>query len=184
MHHISNKKYKTILADPPWTFLTRSDKGKDRSAEQHYSCMSFDDILKLPVGEIADKDCMLFLWTTDPMLEKSFEVIKAWGFEYKTVGFVWVKRCRKSEEWFMGMGYYTRANPEYCLLATKGHPKRNSRSVRKLIDSPLREHSRKPDDVYKRITTLTDGPFIELFSRTDTKGWDNWGNETGTWKNG
>jgi N6-adenosine-specific RNA methylase IME4 len=124
------------------------------------------------------------MWTTDPLLEKSFEVIKAWGFTFKTPGFVWAKTNAKSGTYFMGCGYYTRANPEYCLLATKGKPKRLSRGVPKLIVSPRREHSRKPDETYERIEKLFAGPYCELFARTTRPGWVSWGNETRKFGNG
>lgn len=171
------KKYALIYADPPWSFLTRSDKGKDRSAEQHYTCMSIEDICALPVKEIAADDCVLLMWVVDPLLEVGFEVIKAWGFSYKTVGFTWVKDNRKRPTAFMGMGYWTRANPEMCLLATRGSPSRLNRDVRQLVFSPIREHSRKPDKVYSRIERLCSGPYIELFARSHRPGWDAWGNE-------
>ena len=86
-----NDHYRVIYADPPWTFSTYSRKGKGRSAEAHYDCMTLSDIKALPVAEWASDDCVLLLWATDPLLEKAFDVIRAWGFTYKTVGFYWVK---------------------------------------------------------------------------------------------
>lgn len=143
----------------------------------HYDCMTIDDIKRLPVGMLADTNCALFMWITDPLLKVGFEVLEAWGFQYKTVGFYWTKTNRKSPGYFMGQGYYTRANCEQCLLATRGTPKRKSRGVRKLIVSPRREHSRKPDETHERIETLFRGPYLELFGRALRPGWDTFGNE-------
>ena len=140
--------------------------------------MSADDICSLPVADIAEDNCVLFLWVTFPNLQESFRVIKAWGFEYRTVAFVWVKRNKKAINWFMGLGYWTRANAEICLLAVKGKPKRVSKSVRQIIDSPIERHSKKPDETRERIIDLMgDLPRIELFARQKTDGWDVWGNE-------
>lgn len=166
------------MADPPWEYRVWSKKGAGRSAENHYPTMKLSDICALPVADLADKDCALFLWVTYPNLQEAFEVIKAWGFKYKTVAFTWVKRCKKSPEWFTGLGHWTRANAEICLLATKGNPKRISKSVRQIIDTPIERHSKKPDEIRDRIVELLgDIPRIELFARERTDGWDCWGNE-------
>lgn len=179
------KHYQVIYADPPWTFATYSRKGKGRSPEAYYDCMSLADIKALPVGEWAAKHSALFLWTTDPILEKAFEVIRAWGFTYKTVGFHWVKLNKSSTEsasrathFFTGLGFWTRANPELCLLATRGSPRRLRADVAKLIVSPRREHSRKPDEVYERIEALCEGPYLEMFARSSRPGWSSWGLES------
>ena len=174
------KHYKVIYADPPWTFSTYSRKGKGRSAEAYYDCMTLADIKALPVTEWAADDCVLFLWTTDPLLEKAFEVISGWDFTYKTVGFYWAKlrqpgAISNEESFFTGLGFWTRANPELCLLATRGKPHRRSANVRKLIVSSRREHSRKPDEAYARIEALCEGPYLEMFARSSRPGWDRWG---------
>lgn len=175
----TERKYGIIYADPPWTYKTYSGKGKEkRSAENHYPCMKKEDIQALPVEKLAGKDCILFLWVTWPCIEEGLELIRAWGFKYKTCAFNWVKRCRKSDKWHWGLGFWTRANSEVCLLATKGHPKRASKRVHQVVDARIREHSRKPDEVRKRIVELGgDIPRIELFAREHTEGWDCWGNE-------
>jgi len=173
-----DKKYSVIYADPPWSFKTYSNKGKDRSPEKHYNVMNFKDICNLPVNKIASDNSVLLMWVIDPLLDKAFEVINAWGFKYKTVGFTWAKTNRKSEGYFTGLGYWTRGNPEMCLLATKGKPKRISKSVPQLVVEQRREHSRKPDIMYNHIENLLEGPYIELFARTQRKGWDSWGNQT------
>jgi len=184
--------YRAILADPPWSFLTRSDKGKDRSPENHYDCMTLDQIKAMPVREIAGKDCALFMWVIDTHLPMALEVIEAWGFRHKTRAFSWVKLNRKYDDydvsmqqahedraWFKGMGFWTRANPEDCLLATVGAPKRRNKAVRRLLVAPVREHSRKPDEVHGRIEALVNGPYCELFARETRPGWDQMGNEIG-----
>ena len=173
-----DKKYNVIYADPPWYFKARSSKGDGRNPNQHYDCMDLEDIKNLPVKDIADKDCILFVWVIDPMLPQAFEVITAWGFIYKTVAFTWAKTNSKSMGMFTGLGYWTRGNPEMCLLATKGKPKRVSKAVKQLVVSERREHSRKPDRIRHDIVELCgDVPRIELFARQKAQGWDSYGNE-------
>lgn len=179
---MDGKRYQLIYADPPWSFKTRSPKGEGRSAKKHYkneSVMSIKEIKALPVNELSERDSILLMWVTDPFLEKGFEVINSWGFTYKTVGFYWVKQLAKSEGFHIGNGYYTRANPEQCLLATRGKGlKRLDKSVRRLIISRIREHSRKPDEVYPRVQQLWgDVTRLEMFARYKHPGWDVWGNE-------
>lgn len=172
------KKYSIIYADPPWQYKVYSKKGLGRSAESHYLTMELEDIQALPVGELADTDCILFMWTTIPLLKDCFSVMKAWGFEYKTVGFVWIKQNKKSDSLFWGMGHWTRANAEFCMLATKGRPKRKSAGVHQVIISHIEEHSKKPDIVRHKIIELVgDLPRVELFAREKADGWDAWGNE-------
>lgn len=140
--------------------------------------MDIEDIKALPVGELADKDCALFLWVTFPMLKEAWSVMEAWGFTFKTVAFVWIKQNRRSDGLFTGMGYWTRANAEICLLATKGHPHRRAKDVHQVIVSHVEEHSKKPDAARERIERLLgDVPRIELFARQHPDGWDVWGNE-------
>lgn len=178
--------YRIIHADPPWHFKTFSEKGQYRSASQHYDTMGLDDICSLPVQQWAETDSALFLWAIDPMLPAAMRLIEAWGFTYKTVAFTWVKTKGKQESLFygedslhMGTGYWTRSNPEMCLLATRGKPSRIDTSVRQVVFSPRREHSRKPDVVPERIVQLMgDVPRLEMFARTQRPGWDAWGNET------
>ena len=172
------KKYKVIYADPPWAYKVWSKKGAGRSAESHYPTMDIAAIKALPVGELADKDCALFLWITFPMLREAWGVMDAWGFTFKTVAFVWLKRNKKSPTWFYGLGHWTRGNAEICLLAKRGHPKRYSRSVHQFIISPIEEHSKKPDITREKIIELAgDLPRAELFARQKIPGWDVWGNE-------
>lgn len=170
-------KYSLIYADPPWTYRDKALAG-NRGAGCKYDLMTIQEIAELPVPALAADDAALFLWVTMPKLNECFDVIKAWGFEYKTVAFVWVKQNRKSDSLFWGMGRWTRANTEICLLATKGKPKRISASVHSVIMSHIREHSRKPDETRERIVELCgDLPRVELFAREAAEGWDYWGNE-------
>lgn len=172
------KKYNIIYADPPWQYKVYSKKGLGRSAESHYPTMSLEDIQMLPVGDLAADDCILFMWTTIPLLQDCFSVMRAWGFVYKTIAFVWIKQNKKSDSLFWGMGHWTRANAEFCMLATKGHPKRKSAGVHQVIVSHIEEHSKKPEEARERIIRLAgDLPRVELFAREKKSGWDAWGNE-------
>lgn len=169
------KKYSIIYADPPWKYDIKKGQGV---AENHYQTMDIQDICSLPISEITEKDASLFLWVTFPQLPEAFKVMKAWGFAYKTVAFVWVKQNKSGKGFFFGLGHWTRSNAEICLLAVKGKPKRISNSVFQLIVSPLENHSKKPEEARKRIVELMgDLPRIELFARQESPGWDIWGNE-------
>ena len=173
-----NKKYNVIYADPPWRYEVYSKKGLGRSAESHYPTMHLEDICSLPVGELADKDCALFLWVTIPCLREGLQVLQAWGFTYKTIAFVWVKQNRKADSLCGGMRYWTRSNVEFCILPTKGHPRRQDAGVHQVVISHIEEHSKKPQEVRDRIVQLMgDVPRIELFARQKVPGWDAWGNE-------
>jgi N6-adenosine-specific RNA methylase IME4 len=119
----------------------------------------------------------LFLWCVMPQLPEALAVIRAWGFEYKTCAFVYVKQNADGNGLFNGLGMWTRSSAELCLLATRGSPRRLNADVRQVILEPRREHSRKPDAVAERIERLVAGPYIELFSRQPRKGWDAWGNQ-------
>ena len=169
------QKYQVIYADPPWDYQQCRLSG---SAKKHYPTMRIEELCALPVAEITDRDCALFLWATFPQLPEALRLIQAWGFVYKTVAFVWLKQNRKALTWFYGLGFWTRSNAEICLLATKGHPKRQSAGIHQLVISPVEQHSKKPDEVREKIAALMgDVPRIELFARQQTPGWDVWGNE-------
>ena len=170
-----DKKYKIIYADPPWKYQRDKVQG---AAANHYPTMTIDELCALPVSKITNKDSILFLWATFPQLPEALRLISAWGFTYKTIGFLWLKQNKKSPTWFYGLGFWTRGNAEVCLLATKGHPHRISNKIHQFIISPLQEHSKKPDIVRQRIVELMgDLPRIELFARQKVDGWDAWGNE-------
>lgn len=187
--------YRAILADPAWNFKARTalqvaNPGSRRDAERHYNVMGTDAIAALPVRDLAAKDAHLFLWTTGPMLKDAFSVIDAWGFRYSSVAFTWVKLKRShnprqlravplaASDLHVGLGLTPRKNAEFCLLARRGSARRNAKDVREIILSPVREHSRKPDEVFDRVQSYCDGPYIELFSRQERPGWTVWGNET------
>lgn len=170
-----NKKYNVIYADPPWKYATDVSK--------HYNVVSFSDINNFPINKIASDNCALFLWSIYPILPECIETLKKWGFRYVTVAFTWVKTNKNNGKPFFGMGNWTRANAEVCLLGLKGNLKRKSNKVAQVVMSPLREHSRKPDEIRDKIVELVgDLPRIELFARQKTKGWDVWGNETDKFK--
>ena len=177
---LPNKKYGIIYADPPWTFKNYNNEKSNSNADHHYPCMSMEDIAKIPVQDIADRDCILFMWCTDPLLNKQIPIIESWGFTYKTVGFYWIKENKdqsKTKLW-KGTGYWTRCNPEICLLATRGKPKRINGNIDKLIFATRDRHSKKPSIIRNKIVELCgDIPRIELFARTRMLGWDAWGNE-------
>ena len=184
-----SEKFSVIYADPPWSFRPWSNKGNGKAASNHYRVMNLAQIKAMKVESLADDDCVLLMWATMPMLPEALQVIEAWGFKFKTVAFTWMKQNKNTprlfydaKDIFMGTGYWTRANCELCLLATRGKPKRRSLSVAQAIFSPIREHSRKPDETYDRIEKLLNGPYIELFARTKREGWDSWGNETNKFK--
>lgn len=177
-------RYGAILADPPWHYDVWAE-GSGRNASSKYDTMNAENIALMPVGDLAAPDCVLFIWITWPRLSESLEVIKAWGFAYKTCGFAWLKAHGSQVDMFrdeidaqVGMGYWTRANSEVCLLATRGKPKRLNADVRQGIISPRREHSRKPEGVHERIEHLVAGPYLELFARQQRTGWTAWGNQT------
>lgn len=170
-------KYGCLYIDPPWGFRNFSEKGERKNPNQHYPCMTVEQIAALPVGELAARDCALFLWTTGPFLEASFGVARAWGFKYSTTGFTWAKQNPSGEGWAYGTGYWTRANPEYCLLFTKGSPRRLATDVPELIVSPRARHSEKPEEVAERIQRLVGGPYCEVFARKARVGWTVLGNE-------
>lgn len=169
------KKYQIIYADPPWSY---KDEGCQGAAAAQYQTMTTKDICLLPIQDLADKNCVLFMWATYPKLQEALNVIKAWGFEYKTIAFQWVKTYKSGFGEFLGLGRWTRGNTEPCLLATKGHPRRINAGISQLIFSPLRRHSQKPPEARVKIKKLLgDLPAVELFAREKTPGWDVWGNE-------
>jgi len=165
------QRYGAILADPPWPFDTWGESGKDRSPERHYRTMSIAEICALPVAAHAAEDCALFLWAVSATAREAVQVLAAWGFEFKTVAFVWAK------EGAFGNGYWSRQRCEFCLLATRGQPRRLNADVDQLITAPRGQHSEKPEEAAARIERLVGGPYLELFARRERPGWARWGNE-------
>ena len=173
----TDKKYNIIYADPPWHY--DFGKSSSRYVGDKYNLMKNDDIGELPIKNIAEDNCVLLMWATFPRIDYALEIIKKWGFKYKTCAFTWIKTNKKSDSLFWGMGYYTRSNAEICLLATKGKTlDRKSHKVHSVIMSAIEEHSKKPAETRDRIVELFgDIPRIELFARQYAEGWDCWGNE-------
>jgi N6-adenosine-specific RNA methylase IME4/ParB-like chromosome segregation protein Spo0J len=169
----SDRRYAVLYADPPWHFeVYNEESGVERAAGNHYSTMSLDEICALPAVSLATVDAVLFMWTTAPHLRESFDVLAAWGFEYKT-NIVWVKDK-------IGLGYFVRNQHELLLVATRGDMPSPSPANRppSVISAPRREHSRKPDEAYALIERMyPELPKIELFARQERQGWDAWGNE-------
>lgn len=186
--NLPKNHFGAILADPPWHYDVWAE-GSARNASAKYKTMTCQDIAEMPVGGLASDNCALFVWITWPRLLESIETIKQWGFTYKTCGFAWLKADVSTVNMFpdpvdvqIGMGYWTRANSEVCLLATRGKPKRLNADVRQGIIAPSREHSRKPDGIHERIERLVAGPYLELFARQKRPGWTVWGNQTDKFK--
>ncbi len=181
----SSKKYSIIYADPPWVFKNYSDRwheehDQSRWVGKQYDLMTSESVASIPVSNISNTDCALFLWATYPSLPLALRTMDMWGFQYKTVAFTWIKTNKvKTNSLFWGMGFWTRSNAEICLLGTKGSLKRANRGVHSIIMSPVRAHSQKPDEVRERIVQLLgDLPRIELFARGKLpEGWDGWGLE-------
>lgn len=178
-----------IYADPAWQYRGYVSEGVPQtSKDQHYQTMHVEDMAKLPVWRLAAPDCALFMWGISSHLEQALWLGRKWGFTYSSKAFTWAKlnknaiaderRCDDPSAYFIGMGHGTRRNTEDCWLFTRGNPKRMDKGVRELIVSPIREHSRKPDETYDRIERLFQGPYCELFARNQRSGWSSWGNET------
>ena len=178
-----DKKYQIIYADPPWEYKQSGGVNGSRGmAKTHYDTMPTEDICNLPVDKIAGGGAICFLWATFPNISEAVKVMEAWGFQYKTAAFVWIKTYPKSGKPFWGMGAYTRANAEVCLLGiSKGFKAKEqikSHAVHQIVEAPVGRHSEKPDEVRRRIVELLgDVPRIELFARERVEGWDAWGNE-------
>lgn len=175
------KKYQIILADPPWSYNDKRDKHPRLcgGATVHYPTMTLNNIQTLKIIDITANDAVLFLWTTFPLLEEGLQVMKAWGFKYKTLGFSWIKTNKCSGTPFFGIGFYTKSNCEVCLMGVKGKTiKPAVNTVSSCIIAPRREHSRKPDEAKRGIELMyPDRSKIELFAREKTPSWDVWGNE-------
>lgn len=172
------EKYSIILADPPWRFETWSRAtGLGRSPEQHYPTMTIDKLCALPIRQIAADNCALFLWCTWPTIFEAPKVFAAWGFTYRALAWEWVKLNPRAEGLKIGLGFYTRANVEPCLLAVKGTMPVSTGSERNIIIAPVGPHSQKPEEQYGKIKRLyPEGRRIELFARQQREGWDCWGN--------
>jgi len=173
----TDKKYDVIYADPPWQYRSKECLAKksilNGKLNYHYETMPISELKEIPIKELCEKDCLLFLWAVSPMLDDCIEVLKAWGFKYATIGFIWNKEKTNP-------GSYTMSQCEICLIGKKGNiPKpRGARNIRQYLSQEKTRHSSKPDEVRKRITEMF--PLqnkIELFARQQIDGWDCWGDE-------
>lgn len=168
--------YDLIMADPPWSFDNWSQAGESKNAKSHYNCMNIQDIMDLPVMDLASENCLLWLWATNPMLPQGLDTLKGWGFEFSTAG-TWVKSTRNGKRHF-GTGYVFRSANEPILIGKRGAPKLTAKNIRSTIEGKVREHSRKPDEAYADAEALMpDARKLELFSRQPRSGWSTWGNE-------
>jgi N6-adenosine-specific RNA methylase IME4 len=189
---LRRRHYVAIAIDPAskfqsYTAIRSQNPGSVRSNERHYSVMSAAELAALPVKELAaPSGCHLFLWTASAHLEQAFELIRAWGFKYSAIAFVWLKTRRnwdgetplRETDFPISLGLTTRHQCELVLLARRGNCRRQRKYVRELILAPRREHSRKPDEFYRRVELYTRGPYADLFSRQRRPNWDCWGDES------
>ena len=175
------KRYQIIYADPPWDYRDKNQGAhKYGKIAPYYSGMTTKEISLLPINLLTEQNCILFLWATFPNLQEALDVILAWGFTYKTLGFSWIKTNSKNGKPFFGIGHYTKSNCEVCLIGLKGklEPLKQSNRVSSVIIAPREKHSKKPDIIRDKIVEFCgDLPRIELFAREKTEGWDVWGNE-------
>lgn len=176
--------YGLIEADPPWSYKTYSNRDRGtvphRTEEEPYPAMTKEELLALPVREIAAKDCLLHMWAISSHFDQALALGIAWGFTFKSLGLHWVKTQKGDpEKPKMGMGKWVRQDCEIALIFTKGSPTRLSAGVRQTILEPAREHSRKPDIRFERLEALVAGPYLEMFSRSSRPGWDAMGDEVG-----
>jgi len=170
------KKYNIIYADPAWSYNDKMS-GHTFSLDHEYETQSKEWIANLNVNEIAEKDCVLFMWAVSPQLPEALEVIKAWGFKYITIAFCWSKHTKNNIK-VSNLGRWTMGNVEICLLGKKGKPQRLVKNIKQLVEAERTRHSAKPSEVRDRIVELMgDIPRIELFAREKIEGWDSWGNE-------
>ena len=173
------KKYEIIYADPPWSY---NDKMSNHSfsLDHEYETQDINWIKNLPVKDITEKNCCLFIWVVSPMLKEGIEVLESWGFKFKTIAFCWSKYSESGKE-IHNLGRWTMGNIELCLLGVKGKPNswRQCNNIKQLIKAKRTKHSAKPLEIRKRIVDLlgVNRSRIELFSRSRSNGWDSWGNE-------
>jgi len=180
---VNGQKFRTILADPPWQFQNRTGKvAPEHKRLNRYATMGIAEIKKLPVAEIADETCHLYLWVPNALLPEGLEVMKAWGFQYKA-NIVWEKIRKDGEPDGRGVGFYFRNVTELVLFGVKGNNVRTLSPARRqvnLLRTQKREHSRKPDEIFTIIESCSSGPYLELFARGKRDGWVLWGNEANT----
>jgi N6-adenosine-specific RNA methylase IME4 len=174
-------KYKTILADPPWQFANRTGKmAPEHKRLKRYSTMSLKQIIELPVLQIIQSTCHLYLWAPNALVLEALEVMKSWGFTYKTT-LVWYKVRKDGGPDGRGVGFYFRNVTEMVLFGVRGHMRTLGPGRRQvnILSTRKREHSRKPDELYDIIEKCSPGPYLELFARHQRPHWDQWGDEVG-----
>lgn len=161
----NKKKYSTIMADPPWNI---NQQGK-RGAASHYDLMTLEDIKNMPVADLCEDNAHLWLWVTNGLIPQGIEVMKAWGFEYRSI-FTWIKPR-------LGLGNYLRNASETVLFGTRGKAPIQFKAQPNWLFAPLQDHSHKPEEQYAIIERCSSGPYLELFARRSQPGWDAWGNQ-------
>lgn len=171
-------QYGVVYCDPPWLFENFSEKGEGKNPSAHYPCMSMAELkaMRDQVLFASAPNCVCFMWATFPMLPEALQLMECWGFKYKS-GAAWHKKTKHGKTAF-GTGYIFRSAAELLLVGTNGEPRARNKSTRNIIESPVREHSRKPDETVTMIEKLFHGPYLELFARTQREGWTTWGNQT------
>lgn len=185
---LPDKQYDIIYADPPWSFAPmglKEDEVKkrgyfERGASFHYDTMTNDDIKAMPVKDIAKKNALLWMWVCQPTLPVAIEVMEAWGFNYVTIGFIWIKSTSTSAGVKHGMGWYTLSGAELCLVGKRGNGiKRRINNIKQVQRHNTLAHSQKPRRFQQDLTSMyPDNDKIELFARQTMKSWDVWGNES------
>ena len=196
---VPNQRSKVVSLDPPWHFATRAavkDPAADRSPQKHYPTASIAHLKTIPMQEILEPDAWVALWITGPLLSRGVQIIlaKAWGLEISGMGFTWIKLWNNfdmdslartpllEQDVAMGGGYTTRKNAEFVVLMKNGNPKVARRDIREVIISPRREHSRKPNEFYRRMEHFAHGPRLDMFGGQPRKNWTYWGWEH--WEDG
>ncbi|MGF1578294.1 MAG: MT-A70 family methyltransferase [Gemmataceae bacterium] len=189
LHLVGDRKFSTVLADPPWQFQNRTGKmAPEHKRLSRYSTLTFQEVRELPVQAIVDQPAHLYLWVPNALLAEGLQVMEAWGFTYKT-NLIWYKIRKDGGPDRRGVGFYFRNVTEIILFGVRGKKARTlapGRTQENIISTQKREHSRKPDELYEIIEACSSGPYIELFARGPREGWCVWGNQADeyspTWK--
>lgn len=180
INSVDNKGYRTILADPPWRFNNRTGKvAPEHKRLNRYDTLSLEDIMEMPVSLAAGEDSHLYLWVPNALLPEGLQVMKSWGFKYKS-NLIWHKIRKDGGPDGRGVGFYFRNTTEIVLFGIRGRMRTLApgRSQVNILKTQKREHSRKPDELYELIERCSPGPYLEIFSRGKRRGWDVFGNQT------
>jgi len=180
LQRVGDRKFRTVLADPPWQFENRTGKmAPEHKRLNRYATMTLNDILALPVNAVVEEPAHLYLWVPNALLPEGLRVLSAWGFDYKS-NLVWHKVRKDGAPDGRGVGFYFRNTTELILFGVRGRNARTLAAGRRqvnIIRSRKREHSRKPDETYALVESCSPGPFLELFARGSRPGWVSWGNQ-------